>query len=182
MRCVVRSVMTLLAVGAFTAATTPAAAQQSAPPGRIAFVNARLVLQSMPGYAEAESTFAKELEASQVEVRRLQAQFDSSAADFQQQQVMLSPSNRAAKQKELQDTSERLQQRNAEIQQQLGLREQELLSPMQDRLSAIIEGIRAENNYAMVVDLGAQGLGIITYDKSLDITQRVLMRVNQASN
>jgi Skp family chaperone for outer membrane proteins len=53
---------------------------------------------------------------------------------------------------------------------------------MQERLSAIIEGLRAENNYSVVIDLSAQGLGIITYDKSLDITQRVVLRVNQSQN
>lgn len=183
MRCVARSMRTLLTIGATAVITSTVAAQQSPPPvGKIAFVNARLVLQSMPGYAQAESTFAAELAAGRAEVEKLQAQFDSAAADFQQQSVMLTPSNRTAKEKELQATSERFQQRNTEIQQRLGLREQELLSPMQERLSAIIDGLRAENNYSMVIDLSAQGLGIITYDKSLDITQRVVLRVNQSQN
>jgi Skp family chaperone for outer membrane proteins len=48
---------------------------------------------------------------------------------------------------------------------------------MQERLSAVIDGVRAEGNYAMIIDLGAQGLGIVTYDKSLDITERVLARL-----
>ncbi len=182
MKCVVRNMKMLLALSVTTMITTTAMAQQAPVPGRIAFVNARLVLQSMPGYAQAESTFTAELAAGRVEIERMQASLDSAATDFQQQQVMLTPSNRTAKQSELQATSDRIQQRIAEIQQQLGRREEELLSPMQERLSAIIDGLRAENNYSMVVDLSAQGLGIITYDKSLDITQRVVLRVNQSQN
>ena len=182
MKCVVRNMKMLLALGVTVMITTTATAQQAPVPGRIAFVNARLVLQSMPGYAQAESTFAAELAAGRTEIERMQASLDSAAADFQQQQVMLTPSNRTAKQSELQATSDRIQQRITEIQQQLGMREEELLSPMQERLSAIIDGLRAENNYSMVVDLSAQGLGIITYDKSLDITQRVVLRVNQSQN
>lgn len=151
-------------------------------PGRVAFVNARLVLRGMPGYAQAESTFAKEVDAGQAEMARLQAAMDSAVADFQQQQVMLTPSNRTAKQRELENRNRALQQRNQEISQQLAAREEELLAPMQERLTAVIEGLRAEGNYAMVIDLSAQGLGIVTYDRSLDITQRVIQRLSQAPN
>ncbi|HEX9893960.1 MAG TPA: OmpH family outer membrane protein, partial [Gemmatimonadales bacterium] len=163
----------------------PAAAQQpqqaSGAPAKIAFVNARSALQAMPGYAKAESTFVKEGEATQGELRRLQAQLDSALAQFQQQEPMLSATNRATRRKELETKNEQLQTRARDLQQKLALRERELLQPMQERLTAIIEGIRAESNFAMIIDLGAQGLGIVTYDKSLDITPRVIQRLRQTN-
>ena len=177
-----------LVLGAFgavdTAAQQPAAGNAGAPvapPARIAFVNARAALASMPGYAKAESTYVKEAEAAQSEMRKLQASLDSSVADFEQQQAMLSATNRATRRKELETKNEQFQTRGREIQQRLGQRERELLQPMQERLSAIIDGIRAENNYSMIIDLAAQGLGIVTYDKSLDITQRVVARLRQTN-
>jgi len=94
---------------------------------------------------------------------------------------MLSATNRATRRKELETKNEQLQTRAREIQQRMGQRERELLQPMQERLSAIIDGIRAESNYTMIIDLGAQGLGIVTYDKSLDITQRVVARLRQTN-
>ena len=151
------------------------------PPARIAFVNARAALASMPGYAKAESTYVKEGEAAQSEMRKLQTALDSAVADFEQQQAMLSATNRATRRKELETKNEQLQTRAREIQQRMGQRERELLQPMQERLSAIIDGIRAESNYTMIIDLGAQGLGIVTYDKSLDITQRVVARLRQTN-
>jgi outer membrane protein len=151
------------------------------PPARIAFVNARSALQAMPGYAKAESTFVKEGEATQSELRRLQAQLDSALTQFQQQEPMLSATNRATRRKELETKNEQLQTRARDLQQKLALRERELLQPMQERLTAIIEGIRAESNFAMIIDLGAQGLGIVTYDKSLDITPRVIQRLRQTN-
>lgn len=178
-----KAVVTRVIIGlTMVGLTTTSAVAQVAAPGRVAFVNARMVLQGMPGYAQAESTFAKEVELGRVEVGRLQAALDSAVADFQQQQVMLSPSNRAAKQKELEAKNQQVQQKEQEVRQRLAAREEELLSPMQARLTAIIEGLRAEGNYAMVVDLGAQGLGIISYDKSLDITQRVIQRLTPSPN
>ncbi|MEK6688652.1 MAG: OmpH family outer membrane protein [Gemmatimonadota bacterium] len=177
---VTRVIMALVLV---LVSVAPASVVGQAPaPGRVAFVNARAVLQGMPGYAQAESTFAKEVDAGQVEVARLQTALDSAVADFQQQQVMLSPSNRSAKQKELEGRNQALQQRSNAIRQRLAAREEELLSPMQERLTAIIEGIRAEGNYSMVIDVSAQGLGIVTFDKALDITQRVIQRLAQAPN
>lgn len=176
----VRRPLAVLALGLLAGGAGPALAQQpAAAPGRIAFVNARLLLSGMPGYAQAESTFAAEVANSRTELGRLQAQFDSAAADFQRQEPMLTPSNREARRKDLETRGQALQRRNQELNQQLGAREEELLSPMQERLTAIIEGIRAEGNYAMVIDLSAQGLGIVTFDRALDITQRVMQRLQQ---
>jgi outer membrane protein len=158
-----------------------AAQAQASAPARIAFVNARALLVGMPGYSQAESTFTKELEGGRAEIQRLQAQFDSAAADFEQSQAMLSPTNRAAKRKDLETKSQALQQRNQDIQNRLGQRERDLLLPMQERLTSVIEGIRAEGNYAVILDLGAQNTGIITYDKSLDITDRVAQRLKTAN-
>jgi Skp family chaperone for outer membrane proteins len=176
MKFAVRSGILIAALAAIAA--WPLAAQQpAAPAGRIAFVNARALLSGMPGYTAAESTFTKEIEAGRAEAAKLQAQMDSAVAEFEQQQQMLSPSNRAAKRKELETKGQQAQQKQGEIQQRLAQRERELLAPMQERLTAVIEGIRAEGNYAMIIDLGAQNNGIVTYDKTLDITTRVAQRL-----
>ncbi len=181
MKFAVRGVGIGLALAALAGASVVAQAQAPAGPSRVAFVNARLVLQGMPGYTEAESTFTKELEAGRDELEKLQVSFDSAVAAFEQQEPMLSSSVRETRRKELQTRGQQLQQKNAEIQQRLGARERELLTPMQQRLTAVIEGLRAEGNYAMIIDLGAEGLGIITYDKSLDITDRVVQRLRAAN-
>src|SRR4030095_11103411 len=168
MKVVVRGMAVVILWG-ITLGLDQAAAQQaqqqasgnsgSLAPARIAFVNARAALQAMPGYAKAESSYVKEGEATQTEMRRMQAQLDSALAEFQQQERMLSATNRASKRKELETKNEQLQTRARDLQQKLQAKEGELLQPMQERLSAIIEGIRAESNYAMIIDLGAQGLG-----------------------
>ena len=185
MKFFVTGVVTGLALVVGLGWGAPASAQQpagpAAPPTRVAFVNAQMVLRSMPGYAQAESTYTKELEGSRTEMARLQAGLDSAVAEFDQQQAMLSSTNRAARRKELETRGQQLQQRGEEITRRLQQRERELLSPMQERTTSIIEGIRAEGNYAMIVDLGTQGLGIITYDKTLDLTQRVIQRLRQTN-
>ena len=55
---------------------------------------------------------------------------------------------------------------------------------MQQRLTAIIEGIRAEGNFAMVIDMGNPAVTqlIVAYDKSLDITERVASGCSRATD
>ena len=96
---------------------------------KIAYVNTQAILKQTPGYAKAESTFTKELETYRVEVQKLQATLDSAASDFDQQSVMLSPTQRAAKRKELQTQQQKLEQRTQELQQRAATRERELLDP-----------------------------------------------------
>lgn len=180
------SLRTLAALGlVLVAGASAVLAQQPqapAPTGgllRLAFVNARQVLQSMPGYAQAESTWSKEVETVQKELQRLQAAFDSSVANFDQTQAMMTATNRATRRKELETQRDTFDRRAQELQQRVASRERELLAPMQQRVTAVIEGIRAEGNYAMIIDLGAQASGtlILAYDRALDITQRVLQRL-----
>lgn len=175
-------------------AATPAAAQQK-PAGkpaqskpstadveatRIGFVNIQAILKATPGYAKAESTFSKELDGYRTEVQKLQAGLDSAAQDFEAQSAVLSPTQRTQRRKDLEAQQEKLQQRTQELQQKAATRERELLDPIQTRVNSVIEGIRAAGNYAIIFDVSAPGNGIVTGDKSLDLTQRVLQQL-QAS-
>jgi outer membrane protein len=175
-------------------AAAPAAAQQkpAAKPAqpkpstadveatRIGFVNIQAILKATPGYAKAESTFSKELDGYRTEVQKLQAGLDSAAQDFEAQSAVLSPSQRTQRRKDLEAQQEKLQQRTQELQQKAATRERELLDPIQTRVNSVIEGIRAAGNYAIIFDVSAPGNGIVTGDKSLDLTQRVLQQL-QAS-
>jgi len=157
-----------------------AVAPSSAPTGtfRIAFVNAPALLRGMPGYAKAESLWTKEAEGADAEMKKLQQQFDSAVAQYQQSQAMMTPSNRSAREKQLQAQQDSTQVKVNQIQARVQAKERELLAPMQDRLKAVIEGIRAEANYSLIIDIGSQvSQNIVAYDKSLDITLRVAQRL-----
>jgi Skp family chaperone for outer membrane proteins len=167
--------VTLTALGA-----APAAAQQQGGV-KLAYVNSQAILKQTPGYAQAESTFAKELEGYRSEVQKLQASMDSSASDFEQQSVMLSPTQRQAKRKDLEGQQDKLQQRTQELQQKASARERELLEPIQTKVNAVIEGLRASGNYAVIFDVSAPNSGIVTADKSLDLTARVIQQLKSGT-
>lgn len=155
------------------------AAQQAGT--KVGYVNTQMILKQTPGYVKAESTFTKELEGYRVEVQKLQASLDSAASDFDQQSVMLSPTQRAARRKDLQAQQQKLEQRTQELQQRAATRERELLDPIQSKVNSVIEGIRAAGNYAIIFDVSAPNNGIVTADKGIDLTQRVIQQLKAGS-
>lgn len=174
-----RMLNTLSLVGLVTGlAVLPASAQQTA--GKIAFINSRLVLAAAPGYAKAESLYAGEVASFRLEVQKLQATLDSSVQAFQQSSIVLSPSARAAKQKELEAQQQRLEARMQELQEKAVQRERDLLEPIQQRVTSVVEGVRAAGGYAMIFDVGLQNSGIVAADRSLDLTQKVIDQLKAA--
>ena len=60
-------------------------------------------------------------------------------------------------------------------------RERELLEPIQTKVNSVIEGVRAAGNYAVIFDVSAPNNGIVTADKSLDLTQRIIQQLKAGS-
>ena len=176
--------LVLLCLAALAAAPTLATAQQGggnpSAPLRIAVINSREILQRTPGYAVAESTYLKEVDGFRNEIQKLQQQLDSAVQALDQQSIALSPAARQAKQRELQNMQQRMEQRTNELQDRARQREQELLSPIQARVNSVIQGIRAEMNYSLILDADVAGGLIAAADPSLNITARVLQRLQQA--
>lgn len=154
--------------------------QATQPSLKIGFISSRQILQQTPGYAAAESTFNREVQGFRDEVQKMQQQLDSAIRAFDQQSIALSPAAKQAKQRELQQQQQRFEQRSNELQDRAQKREQELLQPIQARVNAVIQGLRAEGNYAVIFDADAPGNNIVAADPALDVTTRVLDRLKQA--
>jgi outer membrane protein len=168
-------------IAAFTLLGGGAAGAQQGGGAKVVYVNTQAILKSTPGYAAAESTFSREVETYRAEVQKLQATLDSAASDFEQKSVMLSPTQREARRKELTGQQQKLEQRTQELQQKAATRERQLLEPIQSKVNSVIEGVRAAGNYAMIFDASAPNSGIVTADKSLDLTQRVIQQLKSGS-
>jgi outer membrane protein len=99
---------------------------------------------------------------------------------FDQQSLALSSAAKQAKQRDLQAMQQRLQQRQSDMQTRYQQREQELLQPIQARVIGIVQGIRAEANYALVFDMDGQSSSVfLAVDPSLDVTSKVIERLKQ---
>ncbi len=148
----------------------------------VAFVDSRLILRETPGYSQADSQFNREMAAWRAEMQRLQASLDSAARDFEQSSVVMSPSARDAKRQELVNQQGVLEQRAADLENQAGARQRELYDPIERKVTAAIEKVRADGGYAFIFDVGSPGNAIVAADRSLDLTQRVIATLKEGSN
>ncbi len=144
---------------------------------KIGYINARAVLLATPGYAQAESTYNRELAGFRTEVDKLQASLDSAAADFEQKSVMLSATAKTAKRRDLEAQRTKLEQRATELREQATQREQQLLSPLHGQVNDAIESVRADGGYAVIFDVSANDGLIVAVDKSLELTQKVVDKI-----
>jgi outer membrane protein len=147
---------------------------------RFAFVNSQRILADAPGAREAQQSFEREMQRFRIEVDSLEQAIEQAQADLQRQQATLSPTVRQQRQQEIQQQFTVYQQRVQELERTAQRRQSELVEPVMQRISETIEAIRREGNYAMIFDASAGVL--ITADPALDLTERVLTRLQQTAS
>jgi outer membrane protein len=156
------------------------AAQRQDPQGqslKLAFINSQMILAATPGRSEAESTFNRELAGYQAQVQTLQRQLDSAVAEYNRTSLVLSPSAKQQREQTIRDMEARTRQQVTDLQQRAQQREQELTAPIMQRVTAVIEGIRAEFNYSMIFDASAPNGALVSADRALDISPLVIQRL-----
>lgn len=162
------AVLVVISAGDLSAQAPPSGAQ-------FVYLNSAMIIQAAPGAAEAQRTFERELNEMRTELQNEGAALDSLVADYQRQEVMLSPQAKEERQQEIVRRQQAIQARQQELEGQAQQRQQELLRPILENISAVIEQVRSENGYQMVFDLSSES--VVAADTALDITQTVIGRL-----
>ena len=153
-------------------------AMTRAPGTNLGYVDGLAVLSSTAGYATADSTWRNEAQGYQNEILRMSSKLDSAQTQFDETSVAMSNANKIARRKQLDSMSGALQQRQQDLQGKLDTRKRELLQPIQERIQAVMDGIRAEGQYAFIFDVSASGGGfVVAADKGNDLTQKAIDRL-----
>jgi outer membrane protein len=161
-----------------TAALLPAAAQQpAAAPLRIAYVNTQAIFDAAPGRAEAEAQFEKEMGTLREQVKRMDDSLNAMVGDYQKNAARLDSATRSRRETAIRTRQDEYRQRASTLEQQLGQRRDALLQPIMERIRTALEQIRAEDGYALILNNDPQGSLIVSADKNLDITERVVARL-----
>lgn len=143
------------------------------------FINSAQIVAQAPGAAEARQSLETEMQGYRTELDRLEAQLDSLQTNLERQGASLSATAREQRQQELQQKFAQYQQRASELQQTAQRREQELVAPIMQRISGVIESVRVEGGYSMIFDIAAAGV-IVAADPALDLTSQVLAKLGSA--
>jgi outer membrane protein len=151
-------------------------AQAQGAPVKLGYVNTSALMAAAPGRAAAESTYAKEYQAFQ---KQQTAWSDSLRKQYEAYQKA-EPTMTEAKKKTEQDKLQKLQQDLANLntlgEQKMQQRERDVLAPLMEIVRTSIDEIRSEGGYSMIFS-GDENSPIVSVDKNLDITDRVLARL-----
>lgn len=147
---------------------------------KIAYVNSQEILVNAPGAEEAQAQFDQEMASYQDEISQLETELQNMEQAFQQQQLTLSPEAKANREQALQQKFQEYQQRSQQLQEVANERRAALIQPVMDEITAVIETIREEGAYSLILDAAAGS--IVSADPSLDLTQEVITRLQTADS
>lgn len=151
------------------------AAQQTGP--KLAYIRSQDILAQAPGRAQADSQFQREMATFRQQVQTMGDSLNALIAAYDKQSATLSASAQTTRQTQIRAKQGEYQQRVQQLQQQAAQREQQLMQPIMDRINQVIEQVRSENGYAMVLDAGNSAGVVVAADSSLDITDKVVARL-----
>jgi outer membrane protein len=147
---------------------------------KIGFINSQQILATSAEAAAAEQRFNQEMQGYQAEIEQLENELTGMQQRLQQQQLTLSPEARANREAQIQQKLQEYQTRTQQLQQQADQRRAELVQPVVDKITAIIETIREEGSYHLILDVAAGS--IIAADSTLDLTPEVMQRLNATAS
>jgi outer membrane protein len=152
-----------------------AAAQQQ--PARIAYVNPQALFENAPGKTQAESTFKKETEGYRAELGKMSDALTAMVAAYQKDEAKLTAAQKEQRQRAIGLKEDSLRGRQQQLEQQASIRQNELMAPIMESVRKVLEDIRVEDGYAMILSSEPGSSPILAADKNLDITERVVARL-----
>ena len=144
---------------------------------KLGYVNPQALMEAAPGRAAAESLLNKEGQTYQGQLQKLQDSLNKMLADYQKAEPTMTAAVKDTRQKTLQTLENELQQKNQQFQQQFDARKNEVMAPITDVVKKVLDDIREEGCYAMII-MSEPGQSIIaSADKNLDVTDKAVSRL-----
>ena len=153
-----------------TAASGPA-------PTKIGYINSQAILAQAPGRAEAEAQFDKEVGVYRQQIQRMDDSLKTMMAAFDRDAAKLDSATRETRRTTIGQKEVEYQTRARGLDSTMQARQAQLVKPIMERVQNVIEQIRGEDGYAMILDVGAQVSLVVAADKRLDLTDKVLARL-----
>lgn len=177
MRATLRAAVAALLITPFGAV-----AHAQASSTKIAYANTEAIMAAAPGRAAADSVLNREGQGYAAQLKKMQDSINTLLTKYQKAEPTLSAAAKDAQQKAIQALETDYQADNLKYQQQYQQRTSEVMAPIQETVRKVLDDIRAEDGYALILDnTPGQGSAILAADKNLDITERVVARLRTMS-
>ncbi|MFC2175752.1 OmpH family outer membrane protein [Bacteroidota bacterium] len=140
----------LLVIAIALATALPTFAQQ-----KLGHIDSAALMELMPEKKKAESdmeAFAKEFQSA---LEAMAKEYEGKVASFQQTEKDMVKTVRDTKVREISDLERRIQEFQTQAQEEIGKKEQEVLTPIIDKARKAIDEVAAEKGYTYVFDNAA---------------------------
>jgi Skp family chaperone for outer membrane proteins len=176
-------ILATLAMGLLTVslAAPLASAQGASNAPKIAYINSAIIIRESPGRAAITAQFEKEMAPIQAKIKAMR---DSNVAlqnAYITDEPKLTPEAKASRRKEITDKNAKWQTISDSLEKVAADRGLELERPMMDLLQTVLNDIRQEDGYWMIIDMAVLNNAVVAFDKNMDVTEKVLNRYKIAA-
>lgn len=145
--------------------------------GKVGFVDLDQAISSTTeGQAARDELERKKREAEQ-SLNPLIERYQTMAKEFEAKQFVLSDDARFQKQLDLQELRNEIEGKQKQLQSQLEVAQERLVSPLRTKLAEIVETIGRDGGYSFIMMRGTPGL--MYSREALDVTDKVIEKFNE---
>lgn len=146
---------------------------------KLGFVDFDVIIQQMPEFKQVEAQLKDLQKQYEDTLKLMQQNFQEKLDAYQKQQSLMNPDTKAKEEANLaamRDQAVQYQQDHFGQQGLFAQKQAQLLQPVRDKVRAAIERVAKDEKLTAVVEAGV----VIYYDKSLEITYKVLDVLHRA--
>ena len=139
---------------------------------KLGHVNSQEILTIMPERTVIEKTVSDLQSQWEKELVKMREEYYAKVKEFQEKQATMPESIKSARQGEISDLEQRISTFNQTASEDLRKKQQELFTPVIDKVKKAINEVGSENGYLYIFDLSTQSI-IYQSPKSNDVTPLV---------
>ncbi len=169
--------MFLLALAAVGLSAGTASAQSA---GKIGYINSQKIIAEAPGAAEVRTTIEREMNKHRADLALADDSLKNMITEYEKKQLVLSADARKKEEDAIRARQQALQARAAQLEDQMARRQNELAKPIMDKINAVLDSLRTQGGYVLILDAAAGG--IVAADPAADLTDTVLTRLKATAS
>lgn len=161
----------VVALLSLAAAVAPLSAQ------KVGYVDSRKILQEMPARAAAEARMRAGIEALSARQKKMVDSLNLLMASFERDSATLSQADKLTRFTAMQTYDAQYRDTLQVLEEAAQASQAEAMQPLFDQIKIALDDVRQSDGYAMIFDIGGQSNPIVSMDRNLDLSDRVLARI-----
>ncbi len=140
---------------------------------KIAHVNTAEILDAMPDKAKAEKSLEKYYGELQSQLETMAKEYQTKMQDYEANQATMSNLVKQSKEKEIIDLQTRIQQFQANAENEMANKQLELVKPIIEKVQKAVDEVGKAKGYTYIIDTAASGVIVYVGADAVDITKDV---------